>query len=292
MGNFPWTVYLDTNAVLTQSASRRYPLGTRGLAPDGRVFRYCKFATGNTTANCAAGRVVMSALQSTLGTDSTNGPLTTDESYGGTTMTSTFDRITISTTWDVILPGDTYGQSTGVMKDQFKDGMIAIAAGTNVGQSVRIKGNTTGSTGVAGQTVTFTFKDNDRFVNNVTTSDELVVLYSIYDRVTLELGYGSSAEAADAVFPIGVTPRPITAGYYFWAQTWGMCTVLQATTGMVAGQNVVYSTDEATSGAVSGAITLSTGLDGGQFAARPRIGQCVAKYADTEYCIINLTIAP
>jgi hypothetical protein len=40
--SFPTTVYIPDDVVTTTSSTQQFPLGTRGCAQDGRVFRYAQ----------------------------------------------------------------------------------------------------------------------------------------------------------------------------------------------------------------------------------------------------------
>ena len=280
--SFPSTVYLDTNATITTSATQKFALGTRGLTPDGRVFHYARAGEA-----ISVGRLVMAKTQMEWGIASTNAALSTDGALAQTAgLTSTWDRIVLSSTWSAFSPPS----STGVTADLFKDGMAWVAKGTGYGQAVRIKSNTTGSTGVAGQSVTIVFKDNDRFSASLTTANEFAITTSQYDRVTMDIG-ATFAIGGTATNCVGVAPVAVASGYYFWAQTWGMCPVLAVGT-LVLGQEVVQSTDANTTGGVSAGVTSSTGLEMYSALRRPAIGDVIVVGTDAEFALINLKIAP
>jgi hypothetical protein len=308
--SFPYTIYLDANTVLQQSSDKKHTLGARGQTPDGRVFRYARAGEA-----LSAGRVVMCPDQC-YAEFTTSFPVSTDVTRGGGTITSTFDRITLNTTWATSTASRNLGSTqinmmyctTGFYKDQFADGVLFLAAGTNVGQAVRLKGNdwprtldgvkSSSSTASTGTCLTLYFKDNDRLTGNITTSDEVTFAFSPYDRVGMEMGFGATlaghivtTDSGTATYPIGVTPRAVDLGYYFWAQTWGLAPVLQGSV-CIPGQTVTFSTDAATTGAVGRGSTGSTGADLAHTLQRPILGKCVQAPAALEYALIDLQIAP
>jgi hypothetical protein len=201
--SFPTTVYLSDDAVKTQSSTKKYPLGTRGVTSDGRVFRY---ALNGATA-LAVGKIVKAPAADNAAF-STAHPISTDMG----TITSTWNSIDINCTWDA---SSTYG------KDKFADGYLVTAGSTGPCQMVRIKGNTTGVGATASQKVTLTFKEDSRLSASITTAQEFALYKSPYDAVVVNLGVAAGATAV-----LGVPPIAVTASHYFWLQTWGYCPVL------------------------------------------------------------------
>jgi hypothetical protein len=139
---------------------------------------------------------------------STGQPLSTDQG----TITSTWGSVTLNATWDA---------SSTYTKDMFADGYFLTAGSTGPGQLVRIKGNSTAVGATASQTLTIDFKEDSRLATSITTAQEIALYANPYYKVIVYVGTAGAAQAI-----LGVTPIGVTAGYYFWLQTWGLCPML------------------------------------------------------------------
>lgn len=271
-------VQLDVAAIKTPTSNQRgIPLGARGVTKDGRVFRYARANEALT-----AGYLIFSKAP-TEWQFATNAPITTDSG----TIAVTATTIKLSSTWSAFT--GTTG-TTGVVANTFKDGYLFVTKGTGLGQYVRVESNTTGSTGTAAQSVTFTLKDETPLSAALSTANEIVVTHNMYDKVVQNLG---EASQTSAVIPVGVTVCAVTIDYYFWLQTWGPAVVLVEGT-VAIGELVANSTDAATTGAVGRyALNASaTGLDLLGALRRPPIGTVLVAAPDAEMSVIDLHIAP
>lgn len=273
---FDTTVSLDQGDLYVETSTKRHKLGQRGITSDGRVFRY---SHAGEALNIG---VLLYSRAPNEWEFATNCPPST----ANPAISTTWRYITLYTTWSAFTPPS----STGVTKDLYKDGYIYVSQAANAGQMLRIKSNTTGSTGTAGNAVDFVFHDDDKLTGALTTDNEFVVVHNGYSWLTMNIGEAASGEIG---VPKGVTPIAVTSGYYFWLQTWGYAPVRGAGT-LVRGEMVAGSTDTNTTGAVSvfAFAGPSTGADIIALVKRPIVGNCVCVGADTEHSLIDLKIAP
>ncbi|MBU2052427.1 hypothetical protein KKH13_04460 [Patescibacteria group bacterium] len=277
MSSFLPTVLLDQGDHLNISATAKHALGTRGVTVDGRVFRYSRAGEA-----LAAGRLAFAKAPTEL-QFGTNCPLTTDQA-AGIAVSST--SLKLSSTWSAF-SGET--GTTGIVADYFKEGYFVVS-GTTGGQIVRIKGNSTASTGTASQNIEVYFEYNDKLAAALTTANEVFLAHNQYDRITMNLG---QAIAGETSIPVGVTPKAVTSLYYFWLQTWGPVPVFCGTA-TTLGLMATGSTEAATTGGVSlYALNASaTGLDLLGAIRRPPIGNVLVAGAALEYSLIDLHISP
>jgi hypothetical protein len=178
-------------------------LGTRGITPDGRVFRYIEAGA----VTIAAGAVVQAAA----GTAGHDQDLTVDAAAAGATS------VTISTSGTYTV-------------DQYKDGYMHINSGTGAGELYRIKSNTAVSGAVG---MVLTLDEVDGLVTALTAGAgncEVGLSTNPYKDVIISPTTVSNVA-------VGVAPAPLTADYYGWVQTWGPASVLANVAGVV-GQHV------------------------------------------------------
>ena len=203
--SFPRYLELDYGAEKKTSSTiiANLALGTRGITPDGRVFRYVE--TG--ASDIAAGAVVQAAA----GTAAHDKDLIVVAAAAGATT------VTINTS-------GTYTE------DQYKDGYMYINSGTGAGEVYRIKSNTavSGATGMV-----LTLDELDGLVTALTAGSsncEVGLSTNPYKDVIISPTTVSNVA-------IGVAPTPLTANYYGWIQTWGPASVLANAAGVI-GQHV------------------------------------------------------
>lgn len=263
--SFPTTVYLSDDAVKTQSSSKKWPLGTRGITSDGRVFRY----SYNGATALSAGNLVQRKAAANCEL-STGQPLSTDQG----TITSTWGAVTLMTTWDAT---STY------TKDMFADGYLLTGGSTGGGQLVRIKGNDTSVGATASQKLTVTFKEDSRLSASITTAVEIALYTNPFYKVIVYTGVAGAAAAI-----LGVAPIAVTASYYFWLQTWGLCPVIGDAALQNLGARVQGSPTTSYSGVVGSDTTLGTTGTGAPIGTVWAVGGGVAG----EPFIINLQISP
>jgi len=258
---FPGIVSISPGGELTQSANKTFALGTMGITPDGRKFRYAKAGEALSVGIPCQGVAALGGLEF-----DTNAKLVTSITTYGTTA----NYLRFSTTWGSI------GGSTGATKDLFKDGYLWISGSTG-GQMLRVKGNTTGSSGTASQFTDIKFREGERLSAAIDTSTLISITRNPYDGVTEFDGL-----ATQTGLDVGVPPRDITSDYYFWLQTGGVCPLMTDGT-VVLGESV--------------SATTSTGIQGGQALAsshesvrRQPIGTVIQVYADTKFSLVNLRL--
>jgi len=260
---FPGSVLLKQGDIYNQSSTKQHPLGTRGYTRDGRVFRYAK-----------AGGTALSAgllMQAEAPASNFSDDLTLATAYSaGATQVVVYASTGIAST------------STGV----FNDGYLFVNDGTGEGQYVQIKkqGGWSSDT-TANCRSTVSFQDGSKLTAAVSSGSEVGFVKNPYDDIVV---YPVSKTS----IPLGVTPRAVTANYYFWLQTWGPCPI-KCEAAPTVGEALVPAT--ATAGSVEdpSSETASTkSSDLGPDYIKPRIGFCMESGAAGETGMVYLMLAP
>ena len=192
-----WGQFGDEKA---ETAAQFQPLGTRMILPDGRIFYYAK---NSSAAIDSAGMIV-----------------------DGIALVAAHDMDVAATATTAGSFTVTSGTSLTVTKDQYKDGYIIFNDGPGEGEVYRIQGNSavSGATGLE-----VTIDEPQGFRTALTTSSLFGLVYNPYTDVKLIDGDGTMTTGA-----LGVTQIPVTASYYCWIQTMGLCSVaLGAVVGIV-----------------------------------------------------------
>jgi len=190
---FPQMVTLSYGMEKLETADKRHPLGTLGLLPDGRIYRYVK---NSATALSISGLFVATGVTTPLNTAT----ITADVAIGGTSVICDATK------------------GAAIAADHYEDGTLVIAAGCGAGETYRIK-SSTARDGTATGTVTVTLYADDAITVALETSTtDLDIFANLYNAVIV-----NPVDAQSAV--IGVNPMPITASYYFWAQVKGVCAI-------------------------------------------------------------------
>jgi hypothetical protein len=290
MGNFSTVVELTPKMVKTTTSGIKHKLGTRGVTADGRVYRYSYSGAALTVGVPVQTKALYLLDQDTAYTAPIN------------------DTETISTTWRSFTV-ETETATGEITANEYKDGYVRVASSTvsgTAGQLIRIKSNTasaTSSTDSLGSTMTVTFADDDEPAVSIDTGAVTTLHHNPY--------YGVIANAGGAAplpgITVGVPNVAVSSGYYFWAQTWGACAVLQDLT-LVTGGLAVQSTSTSDGISLVGVRTStnSTFLSAGDTdadagigfinavaATRPTIGWVMSSPGtDDKYALIFLTISP
>ena len=204
---FPLTIHLGYGQEKVETSSQKQKLGTRAVLPDGRVFYY---AQNSSAAITTAGQIV----DGIAAVGAHDGDLATAALAAGS--------LTVTTT-----------TSLTTTKDQYADGYLFVNDNAGQGEVYRVKSNTA-VTATAGCEITIDESDGIRTA--FTTSTEFGLMYSPYKGVKIIDGDGTMTTG-----PIGVTPIPVTASYYFWAQTSGPAAVLSGAATFVIGDAVGIS---------------------------------------------------
>lgn len=193
-----------------QSITQEFPLGTK-LIEGERVWRYAKNGAGTPAAGdpLTAATILNAAADLDVVVDAAS-------AIGATTVSITSQA------------------AIACAANYFKEGYLFVNVGTGLGYSYKIKSHTALVSTTAGTIVTL----YDPLVIAVATSSSKVGLRkNPYDTVIASAAVVSGA-------PIGVTPRVLTASYYFWCQTGGPCAV-KANAAIAVGQVVYIGTTAA-----------------------------------------------
>jgi hypothetical protein len=204
---FPLTVHLGYGQEKVQTSDQKQKLGTKAVLPDGRVFYY---AENSGAAITSAGQIV-DGIAAVAAHD---GDLATAALAAGS--------LTVTTT-----------TSLTTTKDQYADGYLFVNDNAGQGEVYRVKSNTAVAS-AAGCEITIDESDGTRTA--LTSSSQFGLMYSPYKGVKIIDGDGTMTTG-----PIGVTPIPVTASYYFWAQTSGPAAVLSGAATFVIGDAVGIS---------------------------------------------------
>lgn len=149
-----------------------------------------------------------------------------------------------------------------ITANKYADGFLTVNDAAGEGISYRVKGHN-GGTAVVAQL-------EEPLKVALTTSSEVTLTQNPYSAVVV-----SVTDQAD--LPVGVPNVAITAAYYGWVQTKGLCSVL-ADEAVTAGLALTTGTG------VAGAVEALDGL------GEPQIGIALAALVDTEYREALLTI--
>lgn len=191
------------------SSTPKHQLGTKGISSDGRIFRYAK----NSSTEIATARL---CIMPDVTDDHENIVFQTAGVIGDNQA-----KITVAT--------------TSIVANEYVGGYMVINDGTGQGYCHLITGH-----GAGDGTITFDIKPTLQIATETTTTVQLIrnPFYGVL------ISDGTHDDT-----PVGVTPRVITASYYFWLQTGGVCSCLMdATVSPVVGQPVTIG--DVTSGAV------------------------------------------
>jgi len=274
---FPPQVYLTQKAVRTVKLTKEYALGTRGMTTDGRVYRYALAGEA-----LSIGIPLNSAAQGGLCAAGLSAIVNDTED-----LTSTSSQIVLSTT----------NSTWTAVANEYTDGFLVVEASTHTdaaGQMVRIKSNTAGSTSTTNSpySTTVVFDAESRLEKGLDTGPTVQCVYNPYFDV-IEMDGGST------MLPlVGVPNCTVVDNGYFWAQTWGVCPVLNDGT-VVLGNLVVGSTgtDQGLQAITTITTTTDTAASGlvplFKAASRPAAGWAYGPASgDNDYSLIFLTISP
>lgn len=222
-----------------ESQYARGKLGEKIRTADGRIYRYAK--NGGTAL--APGKLTVAA---DIVANHANIAVAAAAGVGDTSVTVTLG-------------------ATATTAGQYDEGFMVVNDADGEGIAYKIR-----STPAADASGSCTIELEDPIKVALTTSSEVTLHYNKYDNVVI-----SAADQADA--PVGVPNIAVTANYYFWVQTGGICSVL-ADEAITAGLAVT------TGSSVAGAVE---GKDG---AGEPEVGVAIQAGVDTEYRAVELTL--
>lgn len=255
--SFPETVVLTFDEVKTKTATQRAPLGTRGVLPDGRVFRYAKAGAAITANKLVTGAAPAGNYFATSG-----GCI-----LAATTYTTTWRYVHIRTSHQC--------DATAEAADTYKDGYMLRP---DSGAIVKIKKHD-GTTASSTYGANFYFEDDDRMVASITGTDAcMMIVKNPYDDVIPAGAVGPGAAVALGSSLIAIT----TAQPYFWLQTWGPAG-LQLYGTNVAGQSLYHSTETAGSAGLFGTSDVRL---------CPYVADCVNPAATAKFGLVMLKLSP
>jgi len=257
VGNYeeqPSTMFQQ--GLFAESATQKQKLGTVRWTDDGRKFIYVQA----TAAAIAAGIVVSKAVAPQLCTVAA-----ADAADAGS------KKITLTLTGAPTL-------------NLYRDGFLVITSGVGIGAMCKIRGNSADDVPAAGRC---TFYLYDGIPVALTTAGQTISIYaSPFDGVLINPAV-ANGDATTGERPLGVTTRIITLSYYFWAQTWGLASVLldvAAAAGAEADERFLVP------GIVAGTLTLSAA---GAEPDQPRCGYTIwsADHTNAQANLVYLTIS-
>ena len=199
--SFPVQVGLDYGEEKVTTTTKRRPLGTKGVSPDGRVFYYAQAGA----SALAAGTVLQTKVSHGTSVHVSGLAIVNATATGVTTLS-----ITVAT--------------TNATANQYADGYVTVD--TSPGQAMyRIKSHLAIASAATGE---FKLYDNDQIVDALTSGTTTVGLR--------ENPFASVIVMPTTITgaPVGVAPVAVAAGSYFWAQTYGPA-VVNTDTAPVAG---------------------------------------------------------
>ena len=196
---FPNVVYGSEGQQYLNASAKTMPYGQKMELEDGRVFRHC--------LNDSTATVVGSIYQAVAGDGNfDDNAVQANAAVGARTISLT-------------------NGTTTLVADELKDGYVLFytggssAPGTLLGGAYTIKSNVKEGTGSS--TYNVTLKSPDGLVVAVDTSDKYSVIHNLWYKVTL-----FNVAAAPTARMAGAAVRIITASYYGFLQTRGVCEIL------------------------------------------------------------------
>ena len=272
--SFPETVVLDYGEVKSTSTVQRAPLGTRGVLPDGRVFRYANAGAAIKIGQVLQGEIAYNITGLYGLSSSKNLPLA-----AGTTHTSTWSYIEVETSW---LSGD-----TAIAADKWAEGYLFVGScadgvfttSTGTGQMVRIKSHID-TTAASTEHLQFILEDGDHLVEDVSTDHSVGLMLNPYDGV-----FNPTQADSPTAAVVGVPLTNVASGSYFWAQTWGPA-VLYAGAASVMANMVSMSTDAGDTGVTEDIKSSNAAAD------TNTLGYAMLPALASQYVMVQLQLSP
>lgn len=231
-------IQLFASDVLTITADAQHQLGTLGATVDGRMFRYGKAGA----TNLAAGKLCVAATQ-----EAQHENMTCAVAAAGAT------QVTV-----------TLG-SAAVTANQYAGGYLVINDVDGEGNTYLISGHP-----AADSAATLVVTLAQPLTDALTANSQASLILNPWASVVI-----SATDQADMA--VGVPNCDITAAYFGWFQTRGVCSTLA---------------DETLN--VGKAVTIGTGVAGAveelDAAGEPQIGVAIQAGVDTEYRAVYLMV--
>jgi hypothetical protein len=178
----------------TSSATQEFPLGTKGVAEDGRVYRYCKAGA----SNLVAGNVIQSPA------------------IVPNHLAATAPVVAAGATSFTFTPGATAGTV-----NQYAEGFLSVDTTPGNGYTYGIQDHAAFGSSTA---FTLNLRKDDPIQVALTTSSRLGLLANPYNGV-IQMPITTATGSL-----VGVASYIITAAQYGWIQTAGIASVLIAGT--------------------------------------------------------------
>ena len=213
-----FTVNLNFGDEKIETAAQELALGTVGILPDGRKFRYAK---NSSAAITTAGQIVEG--EAMVAAHDMDVPVTAQTAAGSSTIS-----LEVPTT-DLTL-------------NQYANGYIYINDGEGQGEVYRILSHPAHDAS-DDATCVFTL-DGEVTKTQLETTSLCGLVYNPYFNVAIIDGDGTRVGR-----PLGVSTAPVTANYYTWIQTNGICAVLAGAAVGVVGDGMKVSQASGESGA-------------------------------------------
>ena len=182
-----------SQGIYEESSTQKAPLGSSLEFDDGRKFRYTK-----------GGAAI--AIAAVVANDTSVGLFAEADNF--TTVATAGDR-------EFTMTGG--GSEFNTTAEFYAGSYILFTGGTGEGQYYRIKDHTTASSDK------ITFSLYDKLVTAPDGTTDIIITGGPYQQVLT--ADGTSPSTATDSHAVGVAPIAVSSGYYFWAQTKGICSV-------------------------------------------------------------------
>lgn len=228
------------------SAVQKHRLGTKRVLDDGRVFVYAKMG--------AVAGVAGSLYQSEVPDANLD------------------ELVMLATDLPAVGEKEIYftNGATAITLNMFRDGFCVVNKGTSAGHMYKISGNPAIGAATAGKIDLY---DAVRVAG--VALDEITLVKNPYDGVIIH-------PSPPTALPLGICPIAVTASYYFWLQTAGICAALTDGT-LVIGNALKPS--ETTDGAVCAYLVADAGD-----LVLPEVGRVIEVGATGEWSLIDLCL--
>lgn len=188
---------LYVQGLFETSATQKQRLGTIRVLEDGRRFVYCQATAAQLAAGVCVSKAVAPQALTVAALDAAQNVV------GALTL---------------------YFTLTGAPTlNLYKDGMLVMTLNEGVGEMYKVKGNSADNDPATGR---FTVNLYDALkTTHVAASSTADIYANPYDGVLINPAV-ADGDATTGEKILGVTTRIVAASYYFWAQTWGLASVL------------------------------------------------------------------
>lgn len=177
----------SNQSIFQETSAARHPVGTRACLPDGRVFYYSKNGAGA----LGPGKLAMAEV---ITAEFANQAVAAAAAVSETSATVTLG-------------------ATAVTLNEYADGYLVINDAAGEGHTYKIRTHP-----VAAGAASCVLDLYDGIKVALTTSSQYTLVKNPWGDVVV-------AAAGHVHQAVGVAPIDVTAAYFFWMQTWGVCAV-------------------------------------------------------------------